>query len=181
MFPQSSIKVQFSAKQIRIEQQMLQEVEFEWLNQFYVQGSRYHAIHSWWTEPMRQLLEYWIELNRRTLIALSIMKAAAGTVALASLSHTPTDPSNWKTDFSEMQNREKKQILKLRKKIEAVEADSFDAISQSFREVFSSPSGSIHLTLLSDPLEAQRLESKMRRPSFLDPPRRLSTSRASTS
>lgn len=75
---QNSIKVQYSAKQIRIEQQMLQEIEFEWVNQFYVQGTRYHAIHSWWREPMRQLVEYWIQLNQRTLNVITILKLAAG-------------------------------------------------------------------------------------------------------
>jgi hypothetical protein len=57
---------------------MLQEIEFEWINQFFVQGSRYHAVHSWWHEPMRQLSEYWIELNKRTLSVISILKSAAG-------------------------------------------------------------------------------------------------------
>lgn len=57
---------------------MLQEIEFEWINQFYIQGRRYQQLHSWWREPMRQLVEYWVELNKRTLNALSILQLASG-------------------------------------------------------------------------------------------------------
>lgn len=47
------------------------------------------------------------------------------------------ESSNWITDFNAMENKEKKRILKLRKKLEAVEAESYDAISQSLREVLT--------------------------------------------
>jgi predicted PurR-regulated permease PerM len=117
---------------------MLQEIEFEWINQFYVQGTRYHAIHSWWNEPMRQLVEYWIELNKRTLSVMAILKLAAGRTLLLLIlfSHeTAIVSSNWITDLSALENKEKKRILKLRKKLEAVEVESYDALSQSLLEV----------------------------------------------
>lgn len=43
--------------------------------------------------------------------------------------------SNWKTEFTDVENREKKKILKLRKKLDAIESESYDAISQSMHEV----------------------------------------------
>jgi hypothetical protein len=73
-----SIKAQYSAKQIRIEQQLLQEIEFEWIRQYWIQGQKYQVIHEWWNEPMRQLLQSWIQLNKKTLDLIHILQAASG-------------------------------------------------------------------------------------------------------
>ncbi|GLD74058.1 alpha-ketoglutarate-dependent dioxygenase FTO, partial [Lates japonicus] len=35
------------------------EVEFEWLRQYWFQGQRYTRFCSWWTRPMEQLEKDW--------------------------------------------------------------------------------------------------------------------------
>ncbi len=56
----------------------LQEVEFEWIRHFYIQGSAHMQLHSWWHEPMRQLLDYWGKLAARMFKILEALKDAAG-------------------------------------------------------------------------------------------------------
>ena len=36
-----------SAKQVRSEQLALNELEFEWLRQFYIQGTKHYGMHKW--------------------------------------------------------------------------------------------------------------------------------------
>ena len=43
-----------SAKQVRSEQLALNELEFEWLRQFYIQGNKHYEMHKW------QVLEFGI-------------------------------------------------------------------------------------------------------------------------
>lgn len=35
------------------------QVEFEWLRQFWFQGTRYRKCTDWWREPMAQLEDMW--------------------------------------------------------------------------------------------------------------------------
>ena len=90
---------------------------------------------------MKQLVESWIQLNKRTLSVITILKLAAGRDLCNNFSYLfmkcLLETSNWITDLSDVENKEKKRILKLRKKLEAVEAESYDAISQSLREVLT--------------------------------------------
>lgn len=56
--------------QVRAEQALLTELESEWLNQFWVQGRRHAALHSWWRGPMALVLATWRELERRTALTV---------------------------------------------------------------------------------------------------------------
>ncbi|XDV18184.1 hypothetical protein PO909_023937, partial [Leuciscus waleckii] len=40
------------------------EVEFEWLRQYWFQGRRYARFCSWWTKPMEQMEKDWKEMER---------------------------------------------------------------------------------------------------------------------
>lgn len=70
--------------QVRAEQALLTELEFEWLNQFWVQGRRHAVLHPWWRGPMALVLATWRELERRTAATvqhlLSLRDAEAGAV-----------------------------------------------------------------------------------------------------
>ncbi|XP_069072412.1 alpha-ketoglutarate-dependent dioxygenase FTO isoform X3 [Pleurodeles waltl] len=47
------------------------EVEFEWLRQFWFQGSRYQKCTDWWHAPMARLEEMWKDMEMMTNLALS--------------------------------------------------------------------------------------------------------------
>ncbi|XP_051946934.1 alpha-ketoglutarate-dependent dioxygenase FTO-like [Xyrauchen texanus] len=50
------------------------EVEFEWLRQYWFQGRRYAPFCSWWTKPMEQLEDAWKEMERMTQLLLAIVE-----------------------------------------------------------------------------------------------------------
>uniref|UniRef100_A0A7M4E5E0 Alpha-ketoglutarate-dependent dioxygenase FTO n=1 Tax=Crocodylus porosus TaxID=8502 RepID=A0A7M4E5E0_CROPO len=47
------------------------EVEFEWLRQFWFQGKRYRKCTDWWFEPMAKLEEFWKKMEIMTSLVLS--------------------------------------------------------------------------------------------------------------
>jgi mRNA N6-methyladenine demethylase len=78
----SAASVSF-AKQIRTEQLTMNEVEFEWIRQFYVQGKRHYELHTWWHQPMQELLELWSRLDARSSSAIQALEDAAGKHCVA--------------------------------------------------------------------------------------------------
>eukprot|EP00903_Cladosiphon_okamuranus_P018841 g17329.t1 len=64
-------------KQWKTEQLTLSELEFEWIRQFYVQGRAHHALHTWWHEPLQQLLRFWSLLESRTGVVVNTLQGAA--------------------------------------------------------------------------------------------------------
>lgn len=68
----------FSPKQLKNEQNILNDVEFEWIRQFYIQGKRHYEIHNWWHVPMQELIKLWGKLEYRTLLAIRTLTEAAG-------------------------------------------------------------------------------------------------------
>ncbi|CAN0357542.1 unnamed protein product, partial [Hapterophycus canaliculatus] len=64
-------------KQWKTEQLTLSELEFEWIRQFYVQGRAHHRLHSWWHEPMQELLRFWSLLEGRTGVVVNTLQGAA--------------------------------------------------------------------------------------------------------
>ncbi|XP_067407325.1 alpha-ketoglutarate-dependent dioxygenase FTO isoform X1 [Emydura macquarii macquarii] len=46
------------------------EVEFEWLRQFWFQGKRYKKCTDWWFEPMAKLEEFWKKMEFMTSLVL---------------------------------------------------------------------------------------------------------------
>jgi FTO catalytic domain/FTO C-terminal domain len=63
----------------RSEQLLLTELESEWIRQYFIQGSKHHALlwPAWWQEPMQQLLSYWRQLETRTKSVVDLLKQAA--------------------------------------------------------------------------------------------------------
>ena len=64
-------------KSLRSEQLALNEVEFEWIRQFYIQGPLHFQLHPWWHGPMAALLELWGKLEQRTQIVIQALRDAA--------------------------------------------------------------------------------------------------------
>lgn len=50
------------------------EVEFEWLRQFWFQGNRYTKFTDWWCQPMTQLEEMWQKMEGVTNVVLREVK-----------------------------------------------------------------------------------------------------------
>ncbi|XP_016300611.1 alpha-ketoglutarate-dependent dioxygenase FTO-like isoform X3 [Sinocyclocheilus anshuiensis] len=50
------------------------EVEFEWLRQYWFQGRRYARFCSWWTKPMEQMEKDWKEMERMTQLLLDVVE-----------------------------------------------------------------------------------------------------------
>jgi hypothetical protein len=65
-------------KRFRSEQLLLNELETEWLRQFFVQGSHHKDLlwHSW-EAPVTKLFQYWGMLEARTLQGVLLLKNAA--------------------------------------------------------------------------------------------------------
>ena len=88
-------------KQFRAEQLCLNEVEFEWIRQFYVQGGDHRSLHIWWHEPMKKLEKWWVQLEERTKYLLDVLLAPSSSVA-HTVAHPAAIPKN------EKKTREKK-------------------------------------------------------------------------
>lgn len=52
------------------------EVEFEWIQQFYIQGAAHYNRLVWWHEPIKQLLEQLLELEKRIVKVFFAVKTA---------------------------------------------------------------------------------------------------------
>ncbi|XP_012682460.2 alpha-ketoglutarate-dependent dioxygenase FTO isoform X2 [Clupea harengus] len=50
------------------------EVEFEWLRQYWFQGRRYARFCSWWSQPMEQLEKDWIQMEVMTHLLLGVVE-----------------------------------------------------------------------------------------------------------
>uniref|UniRef100_A0A3Q4GYK1 Alpha-ketoglutarate-dependent dioxygenase FTO n=1 Tax=Neolamprologus brichardi TaxID=32507 RepID=A0A3Q4GYK1_NEOBR len=50
------------------------EVEFEWLRQYWFQGQRYARFCSWWTRPMEQLEKDWKLMETMTMLFLAAVE-----------------------------------------------------------------------------------------------------------
>jgi hypothetical protein len=55
----------------------MNELEFEWIRQFYVQGSKHYELHSWWHKPLIELMDLWLKLSVRTSVMVDALKDAS--------------------------------------------------------------------------------------------------------
>jgi alpha-ketoglutarate-dependent dioxygenase FTO len=56
----------WKAQDVIIAQQVLTEVEFEWVAQYWVQGAQHDVMHTWWQVPVRELEKAWNSLEGLT-------------------------------------------------------------------------------------------------------------------
>ena len=65
-------------KRWKAEQAVLNQLEMEWLRQFFIQGAVHKKLHwPFWHEPILQLFQYWEQLEARTRQVLLILKHAS--------------------------------------------------------------------------------------------------------
>uniref|UniRef100_A0A7S4S7P2 Alpha-ketoglutarate-dependent dioxygenase FTO n=1 Tax=Ditylum brightwellii TaxID=49249 RepID=A0A7S4S7P2_9STRA len=67
-------------KEVRAHQQLITEIEFEWLRQWCIQGQRHARLHPFWHRPIERLQESYKQLERFSLIAIQILKDSSMTV-----------------------------------------------------------------------------------------------------
>lgn len=63
-------------KTLRSRQNLLTEIEFEWLRQWFVQGERHARLHPYWHQPIKELLSAWKTLDSLSFSVLSDLKTA---------------------------------------------------------------------------------------------------------
>ncbi|XP_061102212.1 alpha-ketoglutarate-dependent dioxygenase FTO [Conger conger] len=56
---------------LQLSEEIHNEVEFEWLRQYWFQGRRCAPFCSWWSKPMEQLEESWDQMESMTQLALA--------------------------------------------------------------------------------------------------------------
>ncbi|XP_064191890.1 alpha-ketoglutarate-dependent dioxygenase FTO [Anguilla rostrata] len=56
---------------LQLSEEIHNEVEFEWLRQYWFQGRRCARFCSWWSKPMEQLEESWAQMESMTQLALA--------------------------------------------------------------------------------------------------------------
>uniref|UniRef100_A0A3B3QW59 Alpha-ketoglutarate-dependent dioxygenase FTO n=1 Tax=Paramormyrops kingsleyae TaxID=1676925 RepID=A0A3B3QW59_9TELE len=80
-----------SPSALQLSEEIHNEVEFEWLRQYWFQGRRYSRFCSWWNKPMEELEESWREMESMVRYCLpdEIITAA---VARFSLPGCPLQP-----------------------------------------------------------------------------------------
>lgn len=129
-------KAQFLSRNIRTEQLAQNELEFEWLRQFYVQGDKHRALHVWWHEPMAELLRLWDQLQSRLIVTLETLKAASAfDFSAEPAQHDAVHQGADDGEAQAEQRRKRKQWLKLRQKLECVDAASYDVVVDALKEV----------------------------------------------
>ncbi|KAG7468329.1 hypothetical protein MATL_G00141790, partial [Megalops atlanticus] len=64
---------------IQLSEEIHNEVEFEWLRQYWFQGQRCAKFCSWWTKPMEQLEESWGQMESMTQLALAAAEDEGST------------------------------------------------------------------------------------------------------
>jgi mRNA N6-methyladenine demethylase len=77
----NALKKSFNKKGVKVwkaEYLVAQELEFEWIRQFYVQGKRHHDSlwEPYWKAPMQDLLSLWSCLEHRAYQTLELLRAA---------------------------------------------------------------------------------------------------------
>lgn len=64
---------------VRAQQNLMNEVEFEWLRQWFIQGRKHAALHLYWHNPIRVLCDSFCELEWATSQLLDLLSGAGTT------------------------------------------------------------------------------------------------------
>lgn len=103
----------FTLKQVRGEQALLNEIEFDWLRQFYIQGQdHYECLWKFWKRPLAELFNYWQTLEKRTLEIARVLRQSSR--ARCGLGHKPiftVDPSLFAVLSDSLKARSRKRQL----------------------------------------------------------------------
>ena len=115
----------------RSEQLLLNELESEWIRQFFIQGSQHYELlwEVFWKQPMEQLLKYWSQLEQRTNQTFELLQyAAQGKCSASTIPEPPhtSPPSKAERKLREKQRKALTAIQGLVERMgDAVEASDF--------------------------------------------------------
>eukprot|EP01038_Epipyxis_sp_PR26KG_P004497 gene4497-6353_t len=129
-------KLKLSCKSVRSEQIVLDEVEFEWIRQFYVQGSHHYNIHAWWHGPIGEFMKLWSALEKRTLLIIQALKDAAvgfyeeELIILSSKASLGDDTTDEAPVLNSNSKNAAKKLYKRRILCKDVEAQLYDEMNQ---------------------------------------------------
>eukprot|EP00388_Colpodella_angusta_P047132 GDKK01071779.1.p1 GENE.GDKK01071779.1~~GDKK01071779.1.p1 ORF type:complete len:199 (+),score=39.42 GDKK01071779.1:236-832(+) len=112
-----------------MEQLMMNEIEFEWLRQFYIQGEKHRSLHVWWHQPMQELLRLWRELEDRTISTLEVLKSAATFNFQSKFGHAEQGG-----EVPASERAERKQWVKTLQRLECVDSASYAAMVEGLKE-----------------------------------------------
>ena len=119
----------------RSEQLVLNELESEWIRQFYIQGQQHYCLlwKPYWEGPIEQLLKYWSQLEGRTRQTLDFLMYAAegkcGADIPAECNGTPSRAAR------KLRERRKKATTALEEIVQRQESTELMNIYQSFADL----------------------------------------------
>lgn len=78
-------------KDVRAQQLLLTELEFEWIRQWHVQGRTHAQLHPYWHKPMERLSVAYRDLERRSVQVLTALRRAAAQASDPSTAQVGAD------------------------------------------------------------------------------------------
>jgi mRNA N6-methyladenine demethylase len=118
-------------KQWRSEQSLLDEVEFEWIRQWYVQGQRHADMRAeFWNDKIARLVEMWRELESRTYAAFELLRHAVEPLP----EHPTATADEQKSARRKFLKKQKKARLALKEKHQLDHIRAFDLLIACFTE-----------------------------------------------
>lgn len=108
---------------------LLQEVEFEWLRQWFIQGELHRSLHTWWAAPMEELQNLFQQATGRLVLLVNVLKVAAigfNSDGVVQGTMRP-GPPGWTSSMGK----------KLHKHKQEVEIASYEEVSLHLKEVHS--------------------------------------------
>jgi alpha-ketoglutarate-dependent dioxygenase FTO len=76
---QSSKKSKDFASIVRAQQMLMNEIEFEWLRQWFVQGQRHKSLHNYWHTPIEKLCATFCKLEKAAASTLRLLQSQSTT------------------------------------------------------------------------------------------------------
>ena len=140
VFQRSSVN-DLNSKLIRGDQFILSEIEFEWIRQFYIQGSEHKRIHEWWWGPMEELCGYWCEMEKKTKHILDMLEDASHGLHISNSNkklNAFVDKSD--PDYAKVR-KERKQLAKRINRAAKVDISMYDVMEEVLRERASKRKG----------------------------------------
>jgi len=117
----------FSSKQIRSEQIAYNDLEFEWIRQFYIQGEKHRNKNIWWQPRLIELLNFWKQLEERSIKIIDMLSDVC--VVLQNRNDDNLD------------KKEMKRLAKRKKRILSIDDQSFDEMIDSLQERYDKREG----------------------------------------
>jgi hypothetical protein len=108
------------------------EVEFEWIRQYYLQGSKHHELHAWWHEPINTLLQEFTTIEKRII---RILTALAEDVAGVSIHGSSAEEATSSSQQHAQPSHKAEKKLKIL--TATVDSSSYEEMREQLQDVSS--------------------------------------------